>query len=150
MIEISCKTRFWSKVLKPIGLDGCWEWVGSKTGPGGYGIMFLSGKRKVLVHRLSWMIHRGEIPKGKFVCHHCDNKACVNPEHLFLGDHVTNAEDAVRKRRLWNQKLSMEKAREIRELYATDRYSQRGLARMFGVAWISISRIIRGLAYVEE
>jgi hypothetical protein len=50
--------------------------------------------------RFSWLIHRGEIPPGMFVCHHCDTPRCINPDHLFLGTPKDNFDDAVRKGRI--------------------------------------------------
>ena len=74
--------------------EGCWIWRGPKRGPG-YG-----GFRQEFAHRASYRIFRGEITKNLLVCHHCDNKRCVRPEHLFLGTHADNTHDAIRKGRL--------------------------------------------------
>ena len=84
---------FWAKVRKTIG---CWEWCGSRKGRYGN----LTVKRKnVLAHRFAWEITFGPIPRGLFVCHHCDNKKCVRPDHLFLGTHNDNMHDMVIKGR---------------------------------------------------
>lgn len=76
---------------------GCWNWTGLKN-PAGYGRMIFNADAW-LVPRFSYWAFRGRIPKGKIVCHTCDNPGCANPEHLFIGTHKTNAGDKVLKRR---------------------------------------------------
>ncbi len=86
--------RFWEAVKK--SPDGCWMF--SKTGRSEYGCVNFRGK-STLAHRVSWIIHNGEIPDGMLVCHKCDNPGCVNPNHLFLGTHRDNALDMHNKGR---------------------------------------------------
>lgn len=91
--------RFWAKVHKS---DGCWEWTGKRAS--GYGrFVTPPGRRMWSAHRYSWTLANGPIPDGLFVLHHCDNKPCVRPEHLFLGTNADNMRDAWRKGRLFRQ-----------------------------------------------
>lgn len=70
---------------------GCWEWTAaiSKQGYGRF--------NHTAAHRYSYKMYVGEIPDGLFVCHHCDNKKCVNPDHFFLGTTTDNIRDAMKK-----------------------------------------------------
>lgn len=77
---------------------GCWVWNGARK-VAGYGSIRRDG-RAWIAHRLLWTIHRGPIPEGMQVNHHCDNPPCVNPGHLFLGTQSDNMVDACRKRRV--------------------------------------------------
>lgn len=71
----------------------CWEWTGSLF-PNGYGQF-----RNKKAHRISYELTIGSIPKGRFVLHKCDNKSCVNPNHLFLGTMADNMTDKIEKGR---------------------------------------------------
>jgi hypothetical protein len=73
----------------------CWEWQGFIM-PNGYGRMSFKGKDQY-VHRLSFAAFIGEIPKGKIICHSCDNRKCINPKHLWIGTFKENTQDACTK-----------------------------------------------------
>ena len=88
-------TRFWSKVLKT---ETCWIWKGYKT-KFGHGMISTSSSSSFpkYAHRVAWSLTNGEIPKGKIICHKCDNASCVNPDHLYLGNFSDNMYD------VWNR-----------------------------------------------
>lgn len=80
--------------------DGCWSWTGRKDGFG-YGLVQLGrGEARTGAHRVSWRVHRGQIPDGLQVLHQCDNPECTRPDHLFLGTALDNMRDASAKGRL--------------------------------------------------
>lgn len=81
----------------PVPESGCWLWTGA-TNRSGYGRINVSGS-VWLAHRASWLLHRGENPGAQHVCHKCDTPACVNPDHLFLGDNAVNHADKIAKGR---------------------------------------------------
>ena len=88
--------RFWSYVSRSPEKDGCWLWTGQVIR--GYGsIKYL--RRPAGAHRVAWLLVKGEIPDGLFVCHDCDQRICVRPDHLFLGTTLDNMQDMVRKGR---------------------------------------------------
>jgi hypothetical protein len=90
--------RFWSKVKKA---DECWGW-NACIDKYGYGQMTKGSPgpgNKTTAHRISWMIHYGQIPENLGVLHSCDNRSCTRPDHLFLGTSAQNSKDMVNKGR---------------------------------------------------
>lgn len=77
--------------------DGCHYWLGT-TSSDGYGTITVNKQTKS-THRISYQVRKGPIPDGMFVCHHCDNPICINPHHLFIGTHLDNMRDMVKKGR---------------------------------------------------
>lgn len=97
--------RFNEKYIKG-NPDDCWEWLSGKY-QNGYGMVCIRrDKRKTfLAHRISWMIaNQREIPTGNMICHKCDNRSCVNPNHLYNGTGFDNNNDTVIRNR-GNRKL---------------------------------------------
>ena len=102
---VALEDRFWAKVRKS---EGCWTWTGNVNPKHGYGEI-QHGPRGAVVryraHRLAWILTHGHIPNGLVVMHVCDNRTCVNPDHLALGTVAANNLDMLRKGRqvAWNK-----------------------------------------------
>lgn len=126
--------------------DGCWQWLGSKD-KDGYGTIKLRGRRVRKAHRLSYELHKGEIPEGMQVCHSCDNPECANPSHLFIGTTQDNKNDSIAKGRhikgtdlYWKVKLSEADVVAIRRAQGSGVTSYQ-LAEKYGVNAVSIQYI---------
>lgn len=131
------KQRFLEKVQKT---DSCWIWK-AQIMPEGYGNFWING-RNCGAHRASWKIFIGEIPKGMFVCHHCDVKSCVNPEHLFLGTCKDNVLDMVGKGLRAVQNPLLQHYDDILEKYLNGATAQE-IAQEYGVCAATVFKIIR-------
>lgn len=142
--------RFFDKVEKT---ESCWIWKAHKIKKG-YG-HFHYIQKDMLAHRYSYMIHKGNIPEGMYVLHKCDNRACVNPDHLFLGSMKDNCDDAIHKKRqkyfgfkepakgelVITAKLSEKQVLEIRDLRDKG-LTVKKLSEKFNVYWMTIHNII--------
>lgn len=122
--------------------NGCIVWTGAIKNIG-YGIITMRD-RSYHAHRVAWELVNGPIESGKVVCHTCDNRACVNTAHMFIGTHADNSADMKRKNRhvhgekaSWS-KLSEEQARII---LADTTTPHAEYARLFNVSDVAVSRI---------
>ena len=93
-LKVTLLTRFMQKV----SFSNCWDWKACKT-LNGYGLFCVTTKKKKLAHNVIWEIMNGPRPKGLLILHKCDNRGCVNPDHLFLGTYKDNMQDMVKKGR---------------------------------------------------
>lgn len=134
------------------GPNGCRLWRRNIM-KSGYGSMWWQGDNET-VHRLSWMEVNGPIPTGMHVCHRCDVRICVNPDHLFLGTPGDNMRDRDRKGRQncgrgekhGGAKLTVEQVQKIREAVGT----QRHIAALFGISQSVVCEIRSGKAWREN
>ena len=150
--SFSLAERFWFHVMRT---DGCWLWNAATSK--GYGVIRVDG-RNVLAHRLAYELTYGLLLPGLCVCHHCDVKACVRPEHLFLGTHTDNMRDMSRKHghpstvhiasrprgeAQYCAKLTEVQVREIRRLYSQEQCPIIEMSRRYRVTRRTIQTIVR-------
>lgn len=156
MEKLTAEERFMSKVDTS---GECWEWTGAIKAKG-YGAFWQNG-RSIRAHRFSWELHCGPIPDGLMVLHHCDNRRCVRPEHLFLGTAQDNILDAYQKGRVERHKpyfrnttnhprgethvssiLTENDVREIRQLRSSGELTFKEIGSQYGVSRATVEHIV--------
>lgn len=143
---MSLERLFWSRVNKR-GKNECWEWIGSlcafgKNNLQHRGRLKHNGKN-VRAHRLSYELNIGPIPPDAWVLHMCDNPLCVNPAHLYLGDHARNMRDMAERQR-GRITLTIEQVREMRRIHKMETLTYKALAERFGCSEPHAWRICNG------
>lgn len=147
---------FWKNVNKS---GECWTWEGARSSKG-YGVIKAFGRQE-LAHRVAYVLEFGRIPDGLVVCHHCDNRSCVRPDHLFLGTIADNNRDMWAKGRgvHWvaprgaqhpTAKLTEQETAQLRQEYATGRYTQRELGKKYGISQSQVGAIVRHECWRNE
>lgn len=141
--------RFWAKVKKT---DTCWLWTGAKSA--GYGKVrrvFLRDEN-ILTHHYTWFLDHGYWPT--YICHHCNNRACCRPSHLYEGTPKSNQQDRIKAgngnegSKHGMSKLTESKVLLARKLVA-DGHTQTSVAAKFGVAVTTICAVINGRAWTH-
>lgn len=140
-IELLNRTGGWR-----VSDSGCWEWCGA-INPDGYGKVTYHG-RAVGAHRVAYEAWIGPIPDGLFVCHTCDNRKCISPEHLWVGTNADNMADMSRKGRSRhsNAKLNWDSVRVIRQSPDTNV----ALGERYGVHPSVVSKVRSGTRWIER
>lgn len=123
-------------------VTGCWEWNGSRNPETGYGQVNGGG-----AHRFVFQLFNGDIPKGKWVLHHCDNPPCVNPHHLYVGTAADNAHDRDSRGRNGLSSLNTSAVAEIRRAFRTREKTAAELAEQFGINRKTVYDIWKGRRY---
>jgi hypothetical protein len=152
--ELSVEERLQAGLGPKDPVTGCIEWTGAKH-DAGYGLISRDGKL-VRAHRLAWELKHGPIPEGLEACHHCDNRPCCNPDHLFLDTQAGNMADMRNKGRdnppkgvaHIKSKLTEADVLEIRRRLV-DGESHRRIASDFGICNTTVGCISRGKTWLH-
>lgn len=132
--------------------DECWPWKAGRSSTG-YGKFSVNG-RATPAHRVSYTLYKGSIPDGLLIRHTCDNKPCVNPNHLLTGTSLDNSRDAVERNLIprgeaqGRAKLTLRQVEEIRAILRGPHESNRAIGARFGVSKATIQRISAGRMWI--
>ncbi len=155
--------RFMSKIDFVSSPFGCWVWTACLVQ--GYGSIGTGGHTGTIkANRASWILFKGPIPNGLCVCHNCpggDNRACVHPDHLFLGTRIDNNKDARDKgtavpppilagEQNALSKLTWDQVRRIRSMYIPRKFGSDRIAKMFGVDPSLVLLIVKRLIWKND
>ncbi len=130
---------------------GCVVWTGAVSASG-YGVITIRdhrGRVSESVHRAAYVLAHGEIPEGGHVCHACDVRVCINPDHLWVGTSKDNALDMARKGRAPRTVLTVHEVRAIRWMYACTQLSMAAIGRRFGVTKACVGSVVTGRTHVH-
>jgi hypothetical protein len=150
----SSEELFWEKVDKR-SEDECWEWIASRDSCN-YGMFYPKDHSNgVKASRYSYQLRYGDIPKGLYVLHKCDNPPCVNPKHLFIGTQTDNMQDMISKGRLYDRrgeknskvKLTEEDVRTVK-LLRKNGMTYKSIAKSLKVSEGCINHILNGRHWV--
>lgn len=154
VINSKIENQFWSKVNK-LSKNECWEWQGSlyKSGYGSFNFEY----RGENTHRVAWKLINGKIEDNLHILHKCDNRKCVNPDHLFLGTHLDNMQDKVLKNRQYRPigiknpscKLTEIDVANIRSEYQLEKPTHSALAHKYNVTKGCITHILNNKTWKE-
>lgn len=149
-LDVATKARF----VKKMGTStesGCIPFTGF-VAPHGYGGFALTHRKTIGAHVASYCIFKGEVPRGQLVRHTCDNRSCVNPEHLVLGTQKQNMQDCIERQRIAKgtkqhlARMDEQRVLELRARHAAGE-TQRDLATSFDISQPTVSQIVRRVTW---